>query len=404
MVTPRERVLKACAFEETARVPMDLAGMASTSISCFAYPSLVKALGLAPRPPRVYDTGQMLALPDKDVLDALGCDVVALYTDMTNAFDQPELWRPYDFNGRLQATVRWPETFEALPDGAIVQNGNSRMAPNGHVFDTDHGGQPLDFTADLPKPDLAAVKAALEKQRPTPQARRALIDFCRKARQATDRAILFNGPRPDIGIAAHLGIGIFPMLCLAEPDYVHELHAMQLAYGLETLEMILPEIADCIDIYMCNSDDWGTQSATIASPRVYRDLFQPYYRRFNEAIHALAPNVKTFFHSCGAIYDIIDDIAESGYDILNPVQWTAGGHGFREWKDKARGKIVLWGGGVNTQSTLPLGTVEEVERETAEVVDYMKQGGGFVFCAIHNILAEIPGEKVVAMYRAAAAR
>ena len=60
MVSSRERVLKALAFEETDRVPMDLAGMPSTGISCLAYPGLVRALGLAPRAPRVYDTGQSI--------------------------------------------------------------------------------------------------------------------------------------------------------------------------------------------------------------------------------------------------------------------------------------------------------------------------------------------------------
>ncbi|HET6486110.1 MAG TPA: methyltransferase, partial [Spirochaetia bacterium] len=61
----------------------------------------------------------------------------------------------------------------------------------------------------------------------------------------------------------------------------------------------------------------------------------------------------------------------------------------------------LWGGGVNTQRTLPLGSVAEVEREVSEVVPVMAKDGGFVFCAIHNILAEIDPAKVVAMYRAA---
>ena len=65
--------------------------MRSTGISAFSYPKLVAALGLPPRLPKVYDTGQMLALPDLDVLDALGCDVVTIQDGLiTNAFDQPE--------------------------------------------------------------------------------------------------------------------------------------------------------------------------------------------------------------------------------------------------------------------------------------------------------------------------
>ncbi len=63
---------------------------------------------------------------------------------------------------------------------------------------------------------------------------------------------------------------------------------------------------------------------------------------------------------------------------------------------------MLWGGGVDTQRTLPLGTVADVEREVREIVAYMRKDGGVVFTSIHNILAEIPPEKVIALYRTAA--
>ena len=66
MITSRERVLNALNFRPTDRLPKDLAGMGSTGISAFSYPKLVDALGLPPRLPKVYDTGQMLALPDLD--------------------------------------------------------------------------------------------------------------------------------------------------------------------------------------------------------------------------------------------------------------------------------------------------------------------------------------------------
>jgi len=71
-LTPRDRILKATRFQPTDRLPKDLGGMLSTGISAFAYPKLIEALGLPPRLPRLYDTGQRLAMPDLDVLDALG--------------------------------------------------------------------------------------------------------------------------------------------------------------------------------------------------------------------------------------------------------------------------------------------------------------------------------------------
>lgn len=402
-MTRRDRVLRALSFQEADRVPMDLAGMASTGISCFAYHGLRQALGLPPGRPRVYDTGQMLALPDLDVLDALDIDVVTVMMDSTNAFEQPDLWHPYDFNGRLDALVRDPGMFQGLPDGTIVQPQYGRsMPPSSHVFEAEHGGQPFDLAGDIPKPDLNEIRYQYERDRIRDEDVQRAVELLKRVREESDRAVFFCGPGANIGIGNFTGIAIFPIVCMMYPDLVTEVHATITQYTTETLEALLPAIAPYIDIYLVSADDWGTQSGLIAAPDVYARLFQPYYRRFNDTLHWLAPNVKSFLHSCGAIYDLIDPIIESGFDILNPVQWVAGGHSYKEWKDKARGRIALWGGGVNTQVTLPLGSAEDVAREAAEITAYMKQDGGFVFCAIHNILAEISGEKVVAMYRAAA--
>ncbi|MFW6303796.1 MAG: hypothetical protein ACOC2L_04170, partial [Candidatus Sumerlaeota bacterium] len=154
----RERVMRALNFESVDRLPRDLGGMRSTCISAFAYPKLVEALGLAPRKPKVYDIGQMLALPDMDVLDALGCDVAMVERGVTNAFEQAEIWKPYDFGGRLEALVLNPEIFEARQDGSVVTRSGQTMLPASTVFDNEHGGQPLILEGDLPKPDLDQIR------------------------------------------------------------------------------------------------------------------------------------------------------------------------------------------------------------------------------------------------------
>ena len=197
------------------------------------------------------------------------------------------------------------------------------------------------------------------------------------------------------------GIGIFPVICMTEPDFVAELHEMVTRNTVEQLELILSEIGPYIDIYFLNGDDWGTQDQSIMPPRLYKSLFLPYYKRMNDAIHRSAPGVRSFLHSCGAIYDLLDMIVESGFDVLNPVQWTAGGHSYREWKDRTRGRIALWGGGVDSQHVLPLGAPEEVTGSVREIVDYLAADSGFVCCSVQNILAGVPAENVVAMYRAA---
>ncbi|MCU0500229.1 MAG: uroporphyrinogen decarboxylase family protein [Anaerolineae bacterium] len=402
MTTSRERVLQALSFQPTDRVPRDLGGMRSTGISAFAYPKLVAALGLPPRPPKVEDTGQMLALPDLDVLEALGCDVVSILDGATNAFKQPDLWKPYDFNGRLPGMVRNPAAFQTQPDGTILQD-RRRMPPSSYVFDEEHGGQPLNIAGDLPKPDLEEVKRNLAAREVRDEQIVALRELCRRVRESTDRAIFLNTGALSTPICIHGwgGLAVFPIICITEPDFVVELHELATEHALKNIRALLPEIAPYVDIIMMAADDWGTQNSTIASPKVFRTLFLPYRRRINNEVHRIAPQVKTFLHSCGAIYTLIDLVIESGFDILNPVQWTAGKQGYRAWKEQAKGRITLWGGGVHSQATLPLGSVEDVEREVREVVPVMADGGGYVFCNIHNILAEIAPEKVIAMYRAA---
>jgi uroporphyrinogen-III decarboxylase len=61
---------------------------------------------------------------------------------------------------------------------------------------------------------------------------------------------------------------------------------------------------------------------------------------------------------------------------------------------------VFWGGGVDTQTTLPFGTPEDVYREVRERIEIFNDGGGFVFATIHNIQPHVPVPNLLAMLRA----
>ena len=185
------------------------------------------------------------------------------------------------------------------------------------------------------------------------------------------------------------------------PSYVIELHDIHTQHTMRNIRALLPEIRDYIDIAMTGGDDWGTQNSLIASPDTFRSLFKPFYQKNNGLFHQISPNVKTFIHSCGAIYPLLDDIIESGFDIINPVQWSAGSQSSRQWKDKVRRRAALWGGGVDTQHTLPLKTTSGVVDEVRQVVGYLAQDSGYIFNSIHNLLADIEPQKIIAMYNIA---
>ena len=96
----------------------------------------------------------------------------------------------------------------------------------------------------------------------------------------------------------------------------------------------------------------------------------------------------------------LQDFYEAGVDILNPVQLSAKGMDGRELKEKWGDKFVFWGGGVDTQHTLPFGTPEEVYQEVMERLNLFSRGGGFVFNTTHNIQSATSAENMLAMFQA----
>jgi len=398
----RDRVMAALAFKPVDKVPKDLGGMRSTGISAFAYPGLCSALGLPSRLPKMYDTGQMLALPDLDVLDALDCDVVHVTLDeCTNAFEEPGRWTPYDYNGRLPALVTNPEAYTTEPDGTIVQDlGGSpaRMPPAGYVFDHEHAGEVLDLEAEITEPDYESIRGQLARSEFTEERARSVGAYCRRVRESTDRAVFLNGLQVDLGFPG--GMAAWSMMCLLHPQWVRQVHTLKVEHARAQIDALAPEVRESVDVIMFTADDQGTQNGPILPPDVFSGLYVPYYRQMTDHLHAALPGARVFLHCCGAVYPILDCIMDCGFDVLGPVQWCAGVHRYAEWKKKCGTRMALWGGGVNTQRTLPLGTVQDVQREVAEVAPVMARGSGWVFCAIHNILAEIAPQKVVAMYRA----
>jgi uroporphyrinogen-III decarboxylase len=98
------------------------------------------------------------------------------------------------------------------------------------------------------------------------------------------------------------------------------------------------------------------------------------------------------------VIDLIPDFIEAGFDILNPVQCSAAHMEPAELKRRFGDQVVFWGGGVDTQHTLPFGTPEDVRSEVRERIQAFGPGGGFVFNPIHNVQARTPIENLLAMF------
>jgi uroporphyrinogen-III decarboxylase len=182
-------------------------------------------------------------------------------------------------------------------------------------------------------------------------------------------------------------------------DYVYKVFERQCEIGLKNIEKLARAVGDKVQAIFVSGTDFGTQRGPFISPQAYRDLYKPFQKTLNDQIHKLT-KWKIFIHSCGGIYPLIGDIIDAGFDVLNPVQCSAEGMDPRRLKNEFGDQLVFWGGGVDTQKTLPFGTPEEVYNEVRERIDIFAVGGGYVFNSIHNIQSNVPMENILAMFKA----
>ncbi|MBE3064333.1 MAG: methyltransferase, partial [Spirochaetes bacterium] len=112
---------------------------------------------------------------------------------------------------------------------------------------------------------------------------------------------------------------------------------------------------------------------------------------------------KTWYHCCGSITRILPMLIDSGVDVINPVQTSAAGMDPAWLKERFGSRVVFWGGGVDTQRTMPFASPDEVAAEVRERIRILAPGGGFVFNPIHNIQQGTPPENIAAAYEAARA-
>jgi len=190
-----------------------------------------------------------------------------------------------------------------------------------------------------------------------------------------------------------LDLAAQPKFASALLDIITEL---KMHYWERALDSVGPNV-----LIVSEADDIATQRGPMISPAMYRQFIAPRHRRLFEFIRRRAQaKVYIFYHSCGAVQELVPLLLEEGIDILNPVQVSADGMDTAELKKRYGRDLTFWGGGVDTQRVLPLGTPAEVRDEVRRRIDDLAPGGGFVFNPVHNVQADVPPENYMAMWEA----
>ena len=144
-------------------------------------------------------------------------------------------------------------------------------------------------------------------------------------------------------------------------------------------------------------DDLATQQGPFFSPQLFREFLKPYFGDLIQFVRKRT-SAKIFFHTCGNIVPLLDDLIEIGVDILNPVQVSADGMDTQQLKSRYGERLCFWGA-VDTQHVLPLGNVEEVKKEVEKRIGDLAHGGGDVLAPVHNVQSDVPSENMLTMYQ-----
>lgn len=405
-MTPRERVLAALNHEQPDRVPIDWSGHRSSGIAAIAYRKLRAALGLPERTIRVYDPVQQLAIVDEDVLQRFGVDAIEMgrgfaledehWADWTlpdgSACQMPAWALPEREDGRWIMRSPSGRVLAQMPDGALYFE--QCYWPYLEVDDLDKLEEALteNMWCQVKSPPGPLVAGDDGQPR--------LAEGAKRLRERTDRAIigLFGGNLLETGQFLYRNDG-FLMLLAADPKRAQEFLDRLVSLHLQNLEKFLSAVGPYIDIILFG-DDLGMQNGPQISPQMYRELFKPRHSLLWHRAKELAP-VKVMLHCCGGVRELLNDLIEAGLDAINPVQISCRGMDARGLKADFGDRITFWGGGCDTHKILPTGTPDEIRRHVKEQIAILKPGGGFVFQQVHNILADVPPENVLAMFEAA---
>ncbi|UCB46402.1 MAG: methyltransferase [Spirochaetota bacterium] len=396
--TSRERVMVALNHEEPDRVPIDLGGTIMSGINVVTLHLLRNHLGLPEKRVKVSELSQMIGEVEMDLVERLHVDVLPVEPlefffgikhenyKPWKLFDGTPIMVPGTFNIEEDEQGNWLLHDEGDPHKPIA----AKMPKNGYYFD-----------------DLELIKSNPDLKRPS-------LDTLREDTLLNDEELKYMQRRTEMlrettekalvgGIWLHSGLAIigsipdYLEMLILEREFVKEFLHKKHEIIMENLGLFWDAVGENVDIVSLDGNDYGSQTSELFSPEIYDELYMPYYREQFDWVHENT-SWKTIMHSCGSITKILPLLVDAGLDIINPVQTSAQGMQPEWLKGQLGDRLTFWGGGVDTQKTLPFGTPETVRKEVEDRIRIFGKNGGFVFCPVHNIQYGTPVENIIAAY------
>ena len=405
----RERVKLAIDHKQADRVPIDLGAMRSTGIATIAYNNLRKNLKIDKGLARMYDFIQQLAYPEKEIRDLFHIDVI----DAGQAFlNDNSDWREWVLNDGSKCLIPKYLNVEIDREGTVLLKNNNDVILGRKPKSSLYVDQCYWVYKDLPKiPDTFNEKDLVKQLWAIPPPPwhlnifndddyKLFINNIKKLHDETDYAIMLS-VGCNLFETGNFLRGMENFICdiyLDKSGTERLLDKLVEGY-IKFLDRVTKGVGEYVDLLQFG-DDLGLQSGPFMSPDVFKEIFKPKYKKMWNFVHNNS-NCKVFLHSCGSVYELLPHLIDAGLDVLNPVQTTTANMEPEKIKKEFGKYITFWGGGCNTRDILSNKTPKEVKEDVKRRIEIFSKDGGFVFNQIHNVLANVPPENVIAMLEAA---
>jgi len=210
--------------------------------------------------------------------------------------------------------------------------------------------------------------------------------------------------------ASQIGMGIFELGCrlrgyeqilidlVADKGFAHALNRKLLETNARLGDPYFGEIGSYVDMVLIG-DDLATQASPYMSPDCFREMIKPYFEEYVASIRQRCPNAIIAHHCCGSVCQLLDDLAEIGIRVINPVQTRA--HEMSPANLASKKGTLSFHGGVDLQQVLPHGSTDEVAAFVKDLIRHLAPGGGYILAACHTLPDDVKPENVVAMLEAA---
>lgn len=408
--TSRERLRKVLKHEVPDRVPIDLGSTRSSGISAIAYNRLRKRMGLDKnRLSRMYDFIQQLAYVDNEIMKSFHIDVI----DAGQGFlESDNDWKEWSLNDSSKCLIPKYLNIEIDNEGtvyALNKDGTKwGRKPKTSLY-VDQFYWVYENLSSLPEEinesDISKSLGVVPSP-PwhldifNPEHYNQFIHEIRKLYEKTDYSIVLSvgGNMFESGTSLR-GMANFMIDMYTDKKKTKYLLDKLVEINLAKLKMIIDGVGEYVDLLQFG-DDLGGQESPFMSPDIYREVFKPRHKKMWDLVHS-SSNCKILLHSCGSIYKLIPDLIDAGLDALNPVQTTAKDMDPARLKKEFGRDLVFWGGGCNTRDVLAKGTPGQIREDVKKRISILGDQGGMVFNPIHNILADVPPENIIALFEAA---